>query len=101
MKSSKRDFLSEVSGATGPGIAGIGLGNQGTGLLFQQSKPEPMFGEDLFQSVTNRVMLEKDINLTEDNIIKGRLIKGSMANLHSSNPISHFQINEKGVANII
>ena len=69
--------------------------------MWPQSKPEPMFGEDLFQCVTNRVFLEKDHNLTEENIIKSRLIKGSIAGMQAANPTSHFQILEKGVAPII
>jgi hypothetical protein len=80
MKLSKKDFLSEV-GAPVPGAQQA---------PWQQSKPEPMFGEDLFQCVTNRVFLEKDHNLTEDNIIKSRLIKGGVAGLQASNPTSHF-----------
>ena len=44
-----------------------------------QAKPEPLFGEELFQCVTNRIMLERDHNSTEDNIIRGKLIKGSVA----------------------
>jgi len=35
-----------------------------------------MFGEDLFQCVTNRVFLEKDYNLSEENIIKACQVKG-------------------------
>ena len=49
-----------------------------------------MFGEDLFQCVTNRVFLEKDHNLTEENIIKARLVKGSIAGFQAANPTSHF-----------
>lgn len=60
-----------------------------------------MFGEDLFQCVTNRVFLEKDHNLTEENIIKARLVKGSIAGFQAANPTSHFQILEKGIAPII
>lgn len=48
MKLSKKDFLSEVGGSVGTGIAGMGMANAGGGLMYQQSKPEPMFGEDLF-----------------------------------------------------
>jgi len=93
MKLSKKDFLSEV----GAPVPGGGIQQP----MWQQSKPEPMFGEDLFQCVTNRVFLEKDHNLTEDNIIKSRLIKGSIAGLQATNPTSHFQILEKGIAPII
>lgn len=67
----------------------------------QPTKPEPLFGEDLFQSVTNRVMLEKDQHSTEDNIIRGRLIKGSIATYFTAHPTAHFQITEKGITNII
>jgi len=49
-----------------------------------------MFGEDLFQCVTNRIFLEKDHNLTEENIIKARLVKGSIAGFQAANPTSHF-----------
>lgn len=69
--------------------------------MFQQSKPEPMFGEDLFQCVTNRILLEKDHNLTEENVIKGRLVKGSVASCMGNGGSSHFQILEKGIAPII
>jgi len=102
MKSAKKDFLQEVSGAVGPGIAGLGIGNQGGGLVYQQSKPEPMFGEDLFQCVTNRIMLERELNTTEENIFKGRLVKGSVAHLYSSSAAtSHFQVTEKGINTIM
>lgn len=67
----------------------------------QPTKPEPLFGEDLFQAVTNRVMLERDQHSTEDNIIRAKLVKGSVASFFSSNPTSHFQITEKGITNII
>jgi RecA/RadA recombinase len=90
MKNSKKEFLQEVGGQQ----------NQQQ-QPWQQSKPEPMFGEDLFQCVTNRVILEKDHNLTEENIIKSRLVKGSIAGMQASNPTSHFQILEKGIAPII
>lgn len=89
MKSGKKDFMSEVAGGIGSGISGMGMGSAGPGLMYQQSKPEPMFGEDMFQCVTNRILLEKDHNISEDNIIKGKLIKGSIANLQSTN-ICHF-----------
>jgi len=79
MKLSKKDFLTEVGVAPVPGQP-----------MWQQSKPEPMFGEDMFQCVTNRVFLEKDHNLTEENIIKSRLIKGSIAGMQAANPTSHF-----------
>jgi hypothetical protein len=82
MKLSKKDFLSEVGGA--------GAANTASVPMWQQSKPEPMFGEDMFQCVTNRVFLEKDHNLTEENIIKARLIKGSIAGMQATNPTSHF-----------
>ena len=93
MKLSKKDFLTEVGGGV-PSTAGMYPQQQ-------SSKPEPMFGEDLFQCVTNRVMLEKDHNLTEDNVIKARLIKGSIASLQAANATSHFQILEKGIASIL
>ena len=60
-----------------------------------------MFGEDLFQCVTNRIFLEKDHNLTEENIIKARLVKGSIAGFQAANRTSHFQILQKGIAPII
>lgn len=44
-----------------------------------QAKPEPLFGEELFQWVTNRIMLERDHNSSEDNIIRAKLIKGSVS----------------------
>ena len=65
------------------------------------AKPEPLFGEDLFQAVTSRIMVERDQHSTEDNIIRGRLIKGSSANHFPNHPTSHFQITEKGIANIL
>ena len=35
-------------------------------------------------------MLEKDNNLTEENIMRARLIKGSVANKYSPNATNHF-----------
>jgi hypothetical protein len=67
---------------------------------FAPAKPEPYFGEDLFQVVTSRVMLERDQHSTEDNIIRARLIKGSVATHFTANPTTHFQITEKGITNI-
>lgn len=67
---------------------------------FAPAKPEPCFGEDLFQAVTSRVMLERDQHSTEDNIIRARLIKGSVATHFTANPTTHFQVTEKGIANI-
>ena len=67
----------------------------------QPAKPEPLFGEDLFQAVTSRVMLERDQHSTEDNCIRARLIKGSIANNFTAHPTAHFLITEKGISNII
>jgi len=68
---------------------------------YKSAKPEPLFGEDLFQAVTSRVMVERDQHSTEDNIIRARLVKGSVATHFTSHPAAHFQITEKGIANII
>lgn len=46
-------------------------------------------------------MLEKDHNATDENIIRGKLIKGSVAQNFSYFPTAHFQIFEKGIAPII
>jgi len=51
--------------------------------------------------VTNRVFLERDHNLTEENIVKCRLIKGSIAGMQAANPMSFSQILEKGLSPII
>ena len=89
MKTGKRDFFAEnknPGGMTSP---------------IPQSKPEPLFGEELFQCVTNRIMLEKDHNASEDNIIRAKLLKGSIATQFTSYPNAHFQIFEKGIAPIV
>lgn len=75
MKNRKKDFLHD-----GPVVSQ------------QSSKPEPLFGEDLFQCVTNRVMLERDHNSTEDNIIRGKLVKGSVASHFPYGPAAYFQV---------
>lgn len=53
-------------------------------------KPEPLFGEELFQSVTNRCMLERDQHTTEDSIIRGKLLKGSVSTHFTAYPTGHF-----------
>ncbi|CDW73853.1 dna repair protein rad51 homolog 3 [Stylonychia lemnae] len=100
MKLQKKDFQSEIGGGIGGGISGMGMGNAGSGLIYQQSKPEPMFGEDLFQCVTNRILLEKDHQISEDNVFKAKLIKGSIANKQSTNTC-HFLITERGISSIL
>ena len=54
------------------------------------SKPEPLFGEDLFQQVTNRIMLDRDYSGEGETIIKGRLLKGSVAVQFKSKAHAHF-----------
>ena len=54
------------------------------------AKPEPIFGEDLFQAVTNRILVERDQHSTEDNIIRARMVKGSAAHVFPNNPTAHF-----------
>jgi len=92
MKTGRRDYVAEQL-ARGAQLEGV--------RPMPQSKPEPLFGEELFQCVTNRIMLEKDHNSTEDNIIRGKLLKGSIATQFTSYPNAHFQIFEKGIAPII
>lgn len=92
MKTGKREFIQHKPGAD-EGQSGV--------REFAPAKPEPLFGEDFFQVVSSRVMVERDQHSTEDNIIRGRLIKGSSANHFPNHPTSHFQITEKGIANIL
>ena len=93
MKNGKREFIQHRAPGAEEGQHGV--------RDFAPAKPEPLFGEDLFQCVTSRIMVERDHNSTEDNIIRGRLIKGSCANHFPNHPTSHFQITEKGIANIL
>lgn len=81
MKTGKREFIQHKPGQDDgqPGVR-----------EFAPAKPEPLFGEDLFQAVTSRVMVERDQHSTEDNIIRGRLVKGSSANHFPNHPTSHF-----------
>ena len=98
MKTGRKDFVAEQL-AKGQQLEGVHEG--GYRQPMPQSKPEPLFGEELFQCVTNRIMLERDHNSTEDNIIRGKLLKGSVSTQFTSYPNSHFQIFEKGIAPII
>mmetsp|Transcript_31595 Transcript_31595/g.39311 ORF Transcript_31595/g.39311 Transcript_31595/m.39311 type:complete len:104 (+) Transcript_31595:791-1102(+) len=82
MKTGKREFIlhNKPGGEDGqPGVRD-----------FAPAKPEPLFGEELFQAVTSRVMVERDQHSTEDNIIRARLVKGSSANHFPNHPTSHF-----------
>lgn len=99
MKTGRRDavadFKEQGKDVTGPG------GQQ----PLPQAKPEPLFGEDLFQQVTSRIHFEKDHNQgekqSEDNIVRAKLLKGSVATQFTAYPNAHFQIFEKGIAPII
>jgi hypothetical protein len=46
-------------------------------------------------------MVERDQHSTEENIIRSKLIKGSIATHFTAHPTAHFQITEKGITNII
>ena len=50
--------------------------------------------------MTNRILLEKDHQISEDNVFKAKLIKGSVANKQSTNEC-HFLICEKGISTIL
>ena len=95
MKTGKREFIQHTR------APGMDENQPGQQRDFAPAKPEPLFGEDLFQAVTSRINVERDQHSTEDNIIRGRLIKGSCANHFPNHPTSHFQITEKGIANIL
>ena len=65
LRSGKREFIA------GQGDQPVSFG--------QPTKPEPLFGEDLLKTVKNWVMVKRAQHSTEDNIIRGRLIKSSIA----------------------
>ena len=62
-----------------------------------QNKLEPNFGEILFQSMTNRVHIDRDSKIGDD-IFKASLTKGSLFYQRSSAFDMHFQIKESGVS---
>lgn len=63
-------------------------------------KLEPNFGEVLFQSVTNRVSIDRDMKLGDD-IFKASLMKGSIFYQRNASFDMHFQIKESGVSSKI
>ena len=63
----------------------------------QGNKLEPNYGEVMFQSVTNRVMIERDMKLGDD-IFKASLLKGSIFYQMSGSFEMHFQVKESGIS---
>jgi len=61
---------------------------------------EPNFGEVLFQSVTNRVTIDRDLKLGDD-IFKAQLLKGSIFYQRNAAFDMHFQIKESGISSRI
>ena len=66
----------------------------------QGNKLEPNFGEVLFQSITNRISIDRDIKLGDD-IFKASLLKGSIFYQRNASFEMHFQIKESGVSSKI
>lgn len=61
---------------------------------------EPRYGEVLFQSVTNRVSIDRDLKLGDD-IFKAQLTKGSIFYQRNGAFDMHFQVKESGISSKI
>jgi RAD51-like protein 2 len=61
---------------------------------------EPRHGEVLFQSVTNRVSIDRDLKLGDD-IFKAQLTKGSIFYQRNGAFDMHFQVKESGISSKI
>lgn len=61
------------------------------------SKLEPKFGEHLFQSVTNRVSVDREPKYGDD-VFKATMLKGSIFYTRNSTFKMHFRIKESGVS---
>jgi hypothetical protein len=61
---------------------------------------EPVFGEALFQCLTNRVHIDRDPKLGND-VFQAHLVKGSIFYQRNAAFDMHFQIKESGVSSRI